>query len=370
MRIGIDVRPLLSPVRAGVGEYTSELLSALFSLNLDHEYVLVSSGMAGPPAEVGKWQAENIISHHIKWPNKLLHFSQSILHAPPIDRLVGELDCWVSPNVGFTTLSPRLKQIQVIHDLSFEIMPDCYSLKRRLWHRFASPRAACERANAVVVPSEHTKHDVCRQFGIQDEAVHVIHPGIAHRFFHCREEEMAQAKASFTLPERFVFFLGTIEPRKNIESLVHAFDRSSLRADGYELVIAGAPGWSCRGTFDLIAQTPGVRYLGYVDSAHQPALYRLASLFVYPSLYEGFGFPVLEAMAAGTPVITSNRSSLPEVAGNAALLVDPYNADEIGRAMKQLLNDTALYRRYAARGPDQARQFQWRAAAQTFSTLL
>jgi glycosyltransferase involved in cell wall biosynthesis len=153
--------------------------------------------------------------------------------------------------------------------------------------------------------------------------------------------------------------------------LLDAFARSTqLRALGYELVLAGASGWKSRTIMEAVERTPGVRYVGYIDRQDKAALYALADLFVYPSLYEGFGFPVLESMVAGTPVVTSNRSSLGEVAGDAAYYVDPMNTDDIARAMERLLGNTELRNMCIERGLTRVKKFHWRTAAEQFLSIL
>ena len=164
--------------------------------------------------------------------------------------------------------------------------------------------------------------------------------------------------------------MGTIEPRKNILGLIEAFKKSSLLVDGCSLVIAGARGWKCNSILKAIDKTPGVKYIGYVDAEDKPALYKMASLFVYPSLYEGFGFPVLEAMACGTPVVTSNRSSLPEVAGGAAYLINPYNVSEIARGMELILCEDGLREILLNNGQLTVGSFDYKQTAKEFLSLI
>ena len=166
-------------------------------------------------------------------------------------------------------------------------------------------------------------------------------------------------------------FLGTVEPRKNILSLIDAFKKfSELSTINYELLIAGARGWKCESIMKAIDETEGVRYIGYVDPEDKSALYELADLFVYPSLYEGFGFPVLEAFVSSTPVVTSNRSSLPEVSDGAAYLVNPYNVSEIQNGMRLILSDHTFQQRLSVMGKERVGEFSWDVAAKKFLEII
>jgi glycosyltransferase involved in cell wall biosynthesis len=178
-------------------------------------------------------------------------------------------------------------------------------------------------------------------------------------------------RKKYNLPHKFILYLGTLEPRKNVDNLVEAFSTSSiLNLESCNLVIAGAQGWKSKKLLEKIKKTPGIRYIEYIDAEDKPFLYSLASLFVYPSLYEGFGFPVLEAMASGVPVLTSNRSSLPEVVGSAAYLVNPINVFEIEKGIIMLLKDHELRKLLVESGTQKTCEFSWEETAKKFLSLL
>jgi len=297
---------------------------------------------------------------------------QTILRIPRVDRLcarkagIPALDIWISPNLNFTALSKNIRSLLIIHDLSFEIMPETFSWKRRLWHWVLQPKKQCRRADIIITPSHHTKQDVARIYGKDEAAIHVVPPGVSDTSAHTPAQEV---KKKYHLPDTYFFYLGTIEPRKNILGMLEAF--SSLKKnepalEDVELIIAGAHGWKYEDIRQAIETTDNVRYIGYVPNADKRALFACARACVYPSLYEGFGLPVLEAMAAGTPVITSNRSSLPEVAADAAYLVNPYNTEEITAAMKALAMNDALHAWYRARVKERAALFTWEKSMQQF----
>ena len=385
MHIGIDARCLLANTRTGVGEYAYELLNALFKIDKKNEYYLFCNSatkkletgncpaLSGIPLRREKfWGNVHLVC--TKYPNKLFNLSLQLFRRPRLDDLIirqlgqaSNVDLWFSPNLNFTALSSRVKHILTIHDLSFEHFPDCYSRKRRLWHRALNPRRQCERADLILTPSEHTRRDVIETYSISEEKVRCIYPGLSEKFMTHDTDNMTQVRQKYILPGKFILFLGTIEPRKNIPGLIEAYRiLCSLLPAPCSLIIAGPFGWKYEPIMKAIEETEGVQYIGYVAPEDKPALYQLADLFVYPSLYEGFGFPVLEAMAAGTPVITSNRSSLPEVTGDAAYLVNPYNVSELARAMEMLTTDARLRALLIERGKRRAGEFRWEETARNF----
>jgi len=254
--------------------------------------------------------------------------------------------------------------------LSFELFPDTFSKKRQWWHRTINPKAQCERADVILTPSENTRRDIVELYDIDSSKIFVTYPGTL-RTFILDQDQTLSVKSKYKLPDKFILFLGTVEPRKNIDGLIAAYKLSLLKHKKYELIIAGCKGWKSGGTMKAIEEVPGVRYVDYVDAADKPALYNLANLFVFPSLYEGFGIPVLEAFASGTPVITSNCSSLVEVAGDAAYLVDPNNASDIAVGMNRILGDRDLQQQFVARGREQSHKFAWQSSAKIlYNTLV
>ena len=188
------------------------------------------------------------------------------------------------------------------------------------------------------------------------------------------EEKKKQTKIKYNLPDNFILFLGTIEPRKNILGLIEAFEKSySSLPLPYSLVIAGAPGWNNKKIYERAATSPlkeRIKFIGYVESEDKPALYASASLFVYPSFYEGFGFPALEALASGVPVITTNRSSLPEITGPSAYLVNARYPGQLSEAITKLLTDQNLRERQIKNGLVQAEKFKWKKAAGEFLEVI
>lgn len=380
MFIAIDIRSLLESERTGVGEYTFELLDALFKLDRTNQYFLFYNSFRDVSANLPHWKQDNVTMLRFKLPNKLFNLLLLFLHWPKLDKLILKkinqqtgrklkLDYWFAPNINFLALSQDVKLILTIHDLSFLYFSDCFGWKRRLWHKLVNPHRLCKKADIVLVPSANTARDVEHTYGIQAEKIKIIYPGLSSIFdtLEVAERDIERVVAKYNLSDKFILFLGTIEPRKNIIGLIEAFKSCRLGEDGYQLIIAGSQGWGFEPIIKLVAQNDRIKYIGYVEAKDKPALYKMAALFAYPSLYEGFGFPVLEAMAMGTPILTSHRSSLPEVAGGCGYLANPNNIYDIARGMRSILKDNPeLNIKYGEWGRQYAKKFNWRESTRQF----
>lgn len=371
MRILVDARHLSDPQRTGVGEYTVELLRALFGIDSENAYELLSTGMRRPDQP----------TTHVAVPNKLLKATTYFARRPFFDRLAtAPPDLLFLPNLNFTSIPPGLPYVLTIHDLSWKIFPEFFSHKMRLWHAMSRPGELIGNAAAIIVPSQSTKEDVVRFFQKPPDQVHVIPHGTDPMFRPDFQPQDHGARSRHKLPKRFALFVGTLEPRKNIVALVDAVDAYRRETgDDLHLVLAGGWGWKSgeirkriEFTATLVASrrdgtkvpvNSWIHVLGYVPREDLPALYRAAAVFAWPSVYEGFGLPVLEAMASGTPVITSHTSSLPELTRGAAILVNPYRTDEITLALRELLSSSALQERLRRAGIERAKDFSWDKAA-------
>ncbi len=419
LNIAIDIRCLLSPYPTGIGHYTRELLSAIFTMDQTNQYYLFSNSSAALPTHFLPWRADNIHYLHTRWPNKVFNASIATglvkLETFILKKLITNtnpqfpvsnfqfphFDTWFSPNLNFTTLEPQTKHILTIHDLSFELFPEYFSLKQRLWHRASRPRAQCENASHIIVPSEHTKRDLINFYNQSPDKISVLYPGLSAQFKSPLEggagdvatltnisppssrRESVKIKTKYHLPDNYFLFVGALEPRKNILGLIEAFELFSnhrsrtkdygLRTTDYSLVLAGPPGYQYEKIIKKISQSTykeKIIQLGYVEEADKPAFYRNASLFLYPSFYEGFGFPVLEALSQGVPVITSNRTSLPEITGSAAWLVNPNKPAEIAAGMTTLLGNETINHRLIEDGRKEASKFNWQNTAEKWTKLI
>ncbi len=257
----------------------------------------------------------------------------------------------------------HIRTVLTVHDLIYILFPEYHLPMNYHFLRLMMPRFA-RRAGAIIAISECTRWDLVRLWQIPEEKIHVIHEGIDARFRPpAGSHTAARVRASYGLPDRFALYVGTIEPRKNLPALLDAWQR--LRSP-CPLVIAGKKGWLYEETFarvEALGLSDRVIFTGFVPDKDLPALYGAADVFVFPSLYEGFGLPVLEAMACGTPVVTTTGGSLPEVAGDAALLVDPTDVDALTDALGHLLHDRALRDECRERGLARARAFTWERTA-------
>lgn len=264
--------------------------------------------------------------------------------------------------------------VVTIHDLSFLRYPHNFRAGNRRYLQVFT-RLSVQRARRVIAVSESTKRDVVHYYGIPPDRVDVIYHGVDAQFQPLPAADVAAFRAGQGLPERFLLFVGTLEPRKNVAHLLQAYAR--LPGPRPPLVLVGGKGWLYDEIFarvETLGLAGEVRFAGYVPAGDLPWWYNAAELFVYPSLYEGFGLPVLEAMACGVPVVCSDVSSLPEVAGDAALLVDPLDTNDLAEAMTCALEEADLRQGMIAKGLAQAARFSWERAARqlvdTFDALL
>ena len=270
-------------------------------------------------------------------------------------------------------LSP-CSSVVTIYDLSFLLYPESFKRFKRFYLGLFT-RLSARRARRIIAISESTKRDVVRLLGVPPEKVEVVYCGIDEAFRPLAADQVAAFRSKHGLPECFILFVGTIEPRKNVTRLIEAFadlrsfdvtqDRFAM--SDLRLVIGGAKCWFYQDVFARVEELGlegQVMFPGYIPVSELPLWYNAAELFVYPSLYEGFGLPPLEAMACGTPVVTANTSSLPEVVDEAGLTVDPLDVEGLAQAMRRVLDDEALRQEMRERGLKRAEGFSWTKTAQ------
>jgi glycosyltransferase involved in cell wall biosynthesis len=260
--------------------------------------------------------------------------------------------------------------VLTVHDLIFRHLPEHHKPLNRWYLNWALP-LYCRRATHVIAVSECTRRDLVAAYDVDPKKISVVHEAADPRFAPQAPDRVADVRRRYDLPERYLLFVGTIEPRKNVTRLLHAFER--LHRDGLTdaLVVVGKRGWLYEGFFAELEASPvreAVLLPGYVPDQDLPAVYAGAQVLAWPSLYEGFGLPVLEAMACGTPVVCSGTSSLPEVGGEAALYVDPKSTGDVIETLRRLLSGPDLRAEMVARGLEQAARFSWdRVAAETIA---
>jgi glycosyltransferase involved in cell wall biosynthesis len=353
---------------AGISRYIDRTLAHLAPL-LDPERLAVFVGPdvpIGAPSLAGlriirtrlptRHPVVRIAWEQIALPLLLGRWRADLLHAP----------AYVAP------LASPCPTIITFHDLSFYLVPEAFNRQNRFYLQTFS-RLAARRARRIIAVSECTRSDVIRLLGIRPEDVAVVYNGVDPSF---RPEpdpaRLARFRQEKGLPDRFILFLGTLEPRKNLRGLLYAYAEARRRGVTEPLIIAGGRGWQVQPilrVLDELGLRSSVRLTGFVGSDEQPLWYNAATLFAFPSRYEGFGLPVVEAMACGTPVVASNRASLPEIVGDAGVLVDPDDVDKLATALVSVLRDEALRRELARRGLERARRFSWEAAARATVTI-
>jgi glycosyltransferase involved in cell wall biosynthesis len=367
MRIGIEGRVLTSGI-GGIGRYAVRLIEALLSLSaqqcVDLELVIFTAPQT---------DCRLLEGAQVKLCERFRRIKSTLLRSSvllPAGVWYEHIDVFHGLDQSGIPLFVKMgKYIVTIHDVIPLILPWAFPLRHRLVLATAFARIR-RQADMVIVPSAAAAEDVVRYLRVDRERIKVIPMGCDARFQPIGDAAPApRLRRRYGLPERYILFVGTLEPRKNLKTLLQAFALllDEKPQDDPKLVVAGGKGWGHVGMLET-TQALGLRdhvlFTGFVDDDDLPGLYRGASLFVYPSLYEGFGLPVLEAMACGVPVITSNRSSLPEVAGDAALLVDPSQPEALAAAMASILNDGELRQALRSKGLIRAQEFTWDAVAQ------
>jgi glycosyltransferase involved in cell wall biosynthesis len=368
MRIVIDYTPAVHQ-RAGIGRYTRGLVQALTRLDHENAYTLLVLGRSGahfvPAGLPSNFRLRYIpLSDH--WATILWHRMNLPL---PVDLFAGRADLFHGPS--FTLPPSLLPSLLTVHDLSFVRYPPGAHPALLAWLTKAVPRSL-GRARHVLADSASTRADLIELMHVPADQITVIGAGVEKRFQPVSDGAiLARVRERYRLPEHFVLGISTLEPRKNFTGLISAFnqlvaDHPSSTAD-LHLVVAGGKGWLYDDIFaaaEASAVRQRIHFPGFIADEDLPALYSLATLFAFPSHYEGFGIPVLEAMACGVPVVCANNSSLPEVAGNAALLLESTDTRGLAEAMHRLLVESSLREELVRQGLQQATKFTWEQAAQ------
>jgi glycosyltransferase involved in cell wall biosynthesis len=369
MLIGIDASRAVAARRTGTETYSLRLICNLISLGTGHRLRLYTNGR--PPAGLfgGDLAAGNVELRAIPFPRLWTHLRLSAEMAvrPP--------DVLFVPAHVLPLIHPR-RSVVTVHDLGYLAYPEAHKTGDRRYLDW-STRWNARRAKFVIADSAATQADLIRAYGVDERKIRVIHLGRDETLAPVPDAQvLAEVQARYGITAHYVLYVGTLQPRKNLARVIEAFARAAAAPAfaGIQLVLAGKKGWLYD---DLFAQVERmglagrVLFPGYVDDADLPALLSGALAFVFPSLYEGFGIPVLEAGACGVPVITSNTSSLPEVAGDAALLVDPHDVDAIAEAMNRLVTDETLRTELARRGLANVQRFSWeKCARETLAVLV
>jgi glycosyltransferase involved in cell wall biosynthesis len=355
VRIAIDASRTTVRRVTGTEQYAIQLIRAIIRLNNQHHITLYFRDTLlpdlFPPSDHVTY---NVIPFSRAWTH--LRFAAALWHNKP--------DVTFVPAHTLPFAFPG-RAVVTVHDLGFKYFPEAHPLPQRLYLDWTT-RYSAHRASVILADSQATSHDLTKFYGTADKKIQVIYPGVENPVIG----NLETVRQKYHLPQCYFLFIGTLQPRKNIARIVQAYRqwKAAHPHDPAELVLAGGKGWLFDPTW--VEGVQGVHLTGYVDNADKGALYAGALALLFPSLYEGFGFPVIEAMHCGTPVIASNTSSLPELVGDAGLLVDPLSVEDIAAAMGKLSGDETLGQMLRERGFAQATSFTWeRAAQQTLNAL-
>lgn len=361
MKVGIDVSQAIFVGTAGAGSatYTRALVSALVEQDDDTQYALFGGSLRRKKdLEVFATSLTKPVERYFtNLPPVALNILWNEFHKVPIERFTGKLDVFHASDA--TQPPAKAKKVTTIHDLVVFKYPETLQpthirlQNRRLdWVK--------KEADAVIAVSEATKQDIMQYLDVPEEKIHVVYEGVSEEFRPKEQLDsvyLDRVRQKYRLPDAFLLNIGTLQPRKNLPRLIEAY---LLAKPPMPLLIVGADGWG-----EQLKQTDNVRLLGRVPQEDLAGLYALAHTFIYPSLYEGFGLPILEAMASGTPVVTSNTSSMKEVGGNVAMLVDPMSTHSIAQAIESLTNLHAEeLQKHKEQGIQWASQFTWEKTAQ------
>jgi glycosyltransferase involved in cell wall biosynthesis len=375
MLIALDARSLLEPI-TGVGNYTYHLLYHILEQDKQNDYLLL-----GPPGI-----RRNLIEARLPKEEKILRLEQvaigRVKRRSACERLkmfmrygsivffrlnysLRRANLFFGPNfLGY--FSSSTSTVITVHDLSYLIYPDCIAKKTLRFLQKYMPKHLA-RADRIIAVSKNTKKDLVRLCGVPEEKISVIYSGYNSELFRPVKVEHQVLSDQFDLQPGYILYVGTIEPRKNLVTLLEAYRLLRQRGITAPLVLCGPMGWKSESFFSALRtlkSTNSVRLLGYVDEQWLPLLYNGASCFVFPSLYEGFGFPLLEAMACGCPVVSSGVSAIPEVVGRAGLLIeDPRDQNLLAEAVSRILGDQNLRAELRAEGIKQTSHFSWRKTA-------
>lgn len=364
MRIGINAFFQEQP-STGSGQYLRHLCRALEEIDQENEYLLL--GPAGPPVVMGLGTGEiglrvsnrssnltKVWFEQFTFPLRCRQAGVDVAHVP-----------YFAP-----PLLPMTRTVVTIHDLVPSVLPAYRgSVLVRLYTKLVT--LAARSADAVITDSQFSKDDIMRHLGLSESAVHIIPLAVDESYRSVEANWVNGARRHYELPPRYIVYLGGFDQRKNVPALIRAYARARVSLDqAFGLVIAGHLPQRRSRLFpdprqevEALGLQDAVTFIGWVAEADKPLLYAGASLFVYPSLYEGFGLPPLEAMASGTPVVTSDVASLPEVVGDAAVLVDPQDEQALAEAMVRVLSDAALQAELRQKGQARAREFTWERVA-------
>ncbi|MBN1315405.1 MAG: glycosyltransferase family 4 protein [Anaerolineales bacterium] len=368
-RIGIDYTAAVQQA-AGIGRYVRELFRALLELDTPHQYKFFAASPSPIPPAAQLPIPIKRLPFHDKWLMRIWHRARLPI---PVEVITGPVDLFHSPDFTLPPTKRSTRTLLTVHDLSFIRQPESTNQQLMAYLNQVVPRSV-QRADHVLADSQATKDDLIELWQTPPEKISVLYCGVEERFHPITKVDILQeTRKRYQLGDNpFILSVGTLHPRKNFPRLVQAFSHLTDRYPDITLVIAGGKSWHSP---EILAEparlgiTGRVIFPGFIADSDLPALYSAAEMFVLPSLYEGFGIPVLEAMSCGTAVAISNRPSLPEVAGGAAIIFDALDLDGMASAMEKVLTDSMLRSKLIDKGIIEASKYTWQKSACQLSNI-
>lgn len=366
--IAIDGRLIGRGTHSGVQEYASHIIEGVIAAAPNDKFRIFYNGFnLNAPKKLWLSQSNvRVVNWHV--PNKALNLAFAALNWPKVDARL-QADIFFSPHIDLVALDSA-PHVMTFHDLSFLHYPQFFPFKLRAWHAMQLYKKTALGAAKIIADSEFTKNDIVKLLDVMPGKISVVYPGIDKQFKKLGAEDtrLIAFKNARQLHFPFALYLGTLEPRKNIPALIRAWDilKQDKKFSDLRLIIAGAPGWLYE---DIIVEARKARFAeqiifwGAVETEERVLLYNLSSVFVYPSFFEGFGLPPLEAQACGIPVVAASRTSLPETLNGSAMLVDPWRVADMADNLRECLTNTALREQMAAAGLKNSGRFSWQDAA-------
>ncbi len=373
MVIGIDAR-VLQGGEGGIFVYAKNIIERIVFAAREHQIKIFLNQSKNERLKTieSASRLPGVKVFRYSFPNKFLNASFKFANWPAIENLVQGCDVLFFPTMMYGVRGLKAKSVLTMHDISYEFFPECFTLKQRLWHSLMEPKTMCQQVSKIISVSESTKFDVSEFYGIEKSKIKVIYSGVDERFHPIKDSfALGFIKNKYRLPEgNYIIQTSTIEPRKNhiatIEAFCSWFFKNPTQSKTWRLLLVGHRGWKSKEVLKTAKSSmllDKIRILEDVPENDLPALYSLSSIFIYPSFYEGFGFPPLEAMSCGIPVIASANSSLAEIVGDAGVLVNPYRIEEIELAINSIASDSDFAKFLSKKGIQRASKFSWDSCA-------
>jgi len=368
MRIGVNTRLFVKGKMDGIAWFTYEIFKRIVTQHPEHEFVFFFDRPYDPYFIFAPNVKPVVVHPQARHPLLWFFFFEW-----GMKRALGreKIDLFISPD-GWTCLNTKIKNINVIHDLNFEHYPSFIPFLKRIYYKYFFPRFA-KKADRLITVSQFSKRDIERLYKIDREKISVIYNAASDDFFEIDEVDKKKTVQAITNGVPYFVFVGSAHKRKNVERIMHAFDQFREKHAQFKFVFAGSNKYwdeNIKETYYQLKHKWDIVFTGYLSTTEMNEVVSSAVALVYPSLFEGFGVPIVEGFAAGVPVITSNITSMPEVAGEAALLVNPLSITDIVNAMETIATNEQLRKKLIQMGKERNSHFSWEKSAQQFWNLI